>query len=66
MADPNIKKILKSKKTESPEHDFFDNGLMQELQDRFCAANNVYAVCFSRSNAARISGVSSKYTSFVT
>lgn len=26
-----------------------DHGLMQELQDRFCASNNVYAVCFSRS-----------------
>lgn len=50
MADPKIKKILKSKNTESPEQDFLDNGLMQELQDRFCAANNVYAVCFSRTN----------------
>lgn len=48
MADP--KKKRKPVNSEPGDNGLLDNGLMQELQDRFCAANNVYAVCFSRAN----------------
>ena len=37
-----------------------DHGLMQELQDRFCASNSVYAVCFSRTQGVITKAYGSK------
>lgn len=42
------------------QEELLDNGLMQELQDRFCAANNVYAVCFSRTQGVITKAYGSK------
>ncbi len=37
-----------------------DRNLMQELQDRFCASNSVYAVCFSRTQGVITKAYGSK------
>lgn len=37
-----------TQKNKNWQDDLADKNLMQELQDRYCAANNLYAVCFSR------------------
>ena len=49
-------------KTEGEEYgqELLDSNLMQELQDRFCAANNIYAVCFSRAQGAVTKNYGSK------